>query len=84
MPSNEQQDDEDDSVNDPENIESQVEPQRQTDLLLETLRRDICTGLALVADLDTCADDQHHEEYVEEVLPAQPDRNTNGCAIRQC
>ncbi|MDN5901876.1 hypothetical protein, partial [Corynebacterium casei] len=83
VPSNEQQDDEDDSVNNPKDIESQVEPQRQADLLFKALWRDICAGLAFVSDLDAGANDQHHEEHVEEVLPAQPYRNANGCAFRK-
>lgn len=58
MTGGKQQDDEDSAVDDPQDIQSEVEPQGQADLLLESLRGDIGTWFTFISNLNTRADNQ--------------------------
>ena len=72
----EQQNDEHRTVDDPQQIQNQVDPQRQGDLLATLFRCPITLWPAGSIDLNARFDDQHHEEHVEEVLPTQPRWNS--------
>ena len=75
MAGDKQQDNKDEAVSNPEDIQGEMEPHGQADLFLRQLWRHISAWFAFVSNLQASPDNKHHEKEIEEMLPSQPRRN---------